>query len=59
MLDREENIGALGSVTSVKEVRTLVNRVRCYVAIRICEAASIEQIYISLVVLPGISLDAY
>ena len=32
---------------------------RCYVAIRICEAESLEQIDISLVVLPVISLDAY
>ena len=35
------------------------NRARCYVAIRICEAESLEQIDISLVVLPVRSLDAY
>ena len=34
------------------------DRARCYVAIRICETEYLEQIEISLVVLPGISLDA-
>ena len=34
-------------------------RARCYVAIRICEAESLEQRDISLVVLPVRSLDEY
>ena len=33
------------------------DRARCYVTIRICEAASLEQIDVSLVVLPRRYLD--
>ena len=55
----EENSGSLGSIPSGREVWTLGDRARRYVAIRIYEAESLEQIDISLVVLPVRSLDTY
>ena len=56
---REYNSGVFGIIPSGREVWNLGDRARCYVAIRICEAASLEQIDISLVVIPWRSLDSY
>ena len=39
-----DNLGALGSVAIGREVLTLDDCARCYVAIRICETEYIEQI---------------
>ena len=44
VLTREENSGVLGILPGGRKVQTLGDCSRCYVLIRICEVASLEQI---------------
>ena len=48
----------LGVVPVWMEVRNLGDRTRCYISIRICEAAPLEQREVSRVGLLGRSLDS-